>query len=195
MRSLARLGVLALLIPSLSVAQSANPQVRNGFTISFGLGAGSGGLSCSDCGTDRETGFSGYLRLGGAVRSNLIIGGETNGFTKTLSDGTVTFGYYSAIAQWYPQPNTGFFLKANAGIASSQFVVDDPSFGSIEVTSTGFGFGVGAGYDLRLGKNFSLTPYVNYLRSAGADAQYDGRSLDYKLNSNLVQLGLGFTWH
>lgn len=185
----------ALFAASLAGAQESSPSARNGFTIGFGIGAGSGGISCSGCATDRESGFSGYLRLGGAVRPGLIIGGETNGFVKTVEDGQVSFGFYSAVVQWYPQPQNGFFLKGNLGYAASQFVVDDFGLGSIEINTAGFGAGVGAGYDIRLGRMFSVTPYVNALTSFGADAQYAGRSLGEKLNSNLLQFGIGFTWH
>src|SRR5262245_36305320 len=92
-----------LLLASTVAAQESKSQVREGFTASFGFGAGSGGVSCDGCSTDRETGFSGYLRLGGAVRPGLIIAGETNGFVKSVEGGQVNFGFYSAAVQWYPQ--------------------------------------------------------------------------------------------
>ena len=43
---------------------------------------------------------------------------------------------------------------------------------------------LGIGYDIRLGKNFSLTPYLN-----GVGASFDGDGL------NVSQIGIGFSWH
>lgn len=75
-------------------------------------------------------------------------------------------------------------------------MVDDPDLGKIGIgTDGGLGFGAGAGYDFRMGKNFSLTPYVNYLLAAEADLKYERRPLDRKLSFNQLQIGLGFTWH
>ena len=194
-----RIGVIAagslLLVGSAVAAQTSLPQVREGFTASFGFGAGSGGVSCTNCSTTRETGVSGYLRLGSAVRPGLIVAGETNGFVKSIDGGQVNFSFYSAALQWYPQPASGFYLKGNAGFATSQFVVEDFGFGTLELESNGFAAGVGAGYDLRVGRMFSLTPYVNLMTSVRSEARFLGQSLGEKLNPNLLQFGIGFTWH
>ena len=193
-----RIGVIAattFLVASTVAAQQSNSQLRQGFTASFGFGAGSGGVSCTNCTTDRKTGVSGYLRLGGAVRPGLIVAGETSGFVKSIDGGQVNFGFYSAALQWYPLPASGFYVKSNAGFASSHFVVDDIGFGTRELRSSGFAAGVGAGYDLRVGRMFSLTPYVNLMTSVRSEARFLGQSLGEKLNPNLLQFGVGFTWH
>ena len=49
---------------------------------------------------------------------------------------------------------------------------------------TGSGAVLGLRYDARVGRNFSLTPYVRFM--AGS---FDAGS------ANVVQYGLGFTWH
>src|SRR6185369_2405092 len=99
--------VAAFVTATPAVAQDTHPQVRDGFTISFGFGGGSAGATCTSCNTDREKAPTGYLRLGGAVRPNLIIGGEINGWSKKATDQgfetTMTIATINAIAQWYPQ--------------------------------------------------------------------------------------------
>ena len=87
-------------------------------------------------------------------------------------------GLYGII-QFYLSPTSGFFLKGGAGFSS----VEISLFG-LTVEETGFGLIGGLGYDQRLGTNFSLSPYANYVRDS-----YDGGS------TNVMQLGVGVTWH
>ena len=199
MRALAGMALLAVVVasPVVAQAQGASTPTRQGFTISLGLGGGSAGLSCNGCDSDRENGLSGYLRMGGTVRPNLIVGGETNGFTKTESEAgaeaTATISYVSAYAQWLPQPANGFYLKGGLGLGLVNFEVTGTISGTMK--SKGAGLTLGTGYDWRLAPNFSLTPYANYLFMAKGDAKVDGTSTGEKLGANVLQLGLGVTWH
>lgn len=179
---------LLVLVPSALVAQL--PQTREGFGISFGFGGGSGAAECDLCSSDRETGFSGYLRLGGYVRPHVLIAFESNGYVKTLDGYDISGGFYSAVVQWYPNPLTGLYLKGGAGLMA--YLETD---GVDEVTVSALGLGVGIGYDARVGKNFSLTPYANLLFSGKADAKFNSGSTGVDASFNLLQIGLGFTWH
>jgi opacity protein-like surface antigen len=182
---------LLALLPAAAAAQdTARPQTREGFGISFGGGLGSVGLSCDGCDFDRETAISGYLRLGGYVRPNLMIAGETNGWTKDEDGVKGTASFISAVALWYPQPASGFYLKGGLGFSNT--TIED---GADEITAAGMGISLGLGYDWRLGTNFSLTPYMNWMKSFGAEAEFNGTGTGIDLNSDVLQIGLGFTWH
>ena len=181
--------LLLSLAPAPSMAQ-ANVQIRQGFGISFGLGFGSAGLDCDGCDFDRETGLSGYLRIGGYVRPNLFIAGETNGWVHSEDGLDEQISFLSAVAQWYPQVATGFYLKGGLGLAVS---AAEDAFD--ELSASGMGLTLGTGYDWRVGRNFSLTPYLNYLRAFGAEAELNGVGLGENLSTNVLQFGLGFTWH
>ena len=172
------------------LAQGGHAQARQGFWIGFGLGAGSAGADCADCSDERDTGVSGYLRMGGTVRPNLLIGGETNGWSYSSDGIDQQMGFISAVAYFYPAPTSGFYLKGGLGFAN--YTAEDDVD---ELTSSGFGITGGLGYDWRVSRNFSLTPYLNYMRQVGGSLEFNGLDLDESANVNLLQIGLGFSWH
>ena len=192
MRSLRIAAVLALVGATPLFAQSG-PLARHGFSLGFGLGAGSAGLSCDGCSTDRRGSISGYFSMGGAVRPDLVVSGELNAWSKSENSEDVTIGYLMATTNWYPQSAAGFYFKGGLGLGRMTYTVSD-AFGSSKLQSTGFGWQLGMGYDWRVAPSFSLTPYVQYLSTAGAKATIDGTSTGETLNSNVMQFGIGFTW-
>jgi hypothetical protein len=161
--------LLAILFATTATAQQA--QTRQGFWIGGGLGYGS--LGCNGC--DRVGAPSGYLKLGGTLRQNILLGVETNGWTKSEFGSRLTMGNVSGAVYWYPMPTNGMFVKAGAGYS----VLDN----DLSNTS-GFGLLGGVGYDVRVARNLSITPVANWFRGS-----FDGGS------ANVLQIGLGVTSH
>ena len=191
MRTISLILLSAVLIPATAQAQS-HPQTRNGFTISFGIGSGSASFDCDGCNSDQETAGSGYLRIGGAVRPNLIIAGQINSWTKSRNDAALSISTLAAVAQWYPNVTGGFYVEGGigAGTITTQYIFGG---GTFSTSKSGLGFQAGAGYDWRVARNFSLTPYVNYFSASTGSASYGSNS--DKLNAKVFHFGLGFTWH
>lgn len=185
---LLRAMLVSLVIPVSVAAQ--NPQTREGFGISFGLGTGSAGAECDGCSSDRENGLSGYLRLGGYVRPHVFLAFESTGWTFSQDGIDETLGFYMGVVQWYPNPDRGLFLKGGVGL--SRYLATD---GFDDVTGSGLGLSLGLGYDIRVGKNFSLTPYANFLSSTKSELEVNDVSSGLNVSANLLQIGLGFTWH
>jgi len=158
----------AILLASSASAQQA--QTRQGFWIGGGLGYGS--LGCDGC--DRVGAPSGYFKLGGTLRQNILLGVETNGWTKSELGNRLTMGNVSGAIYWYPMTN-GMFVKAGAG-----YSVLDSGIAS----TSGFGLLGGVGYDVRVGRNLSITPVANWFRGS-----FDGGS------ANVLQIGMGVTSH
>lgn len=187
-------GLLALALtaaaPATIAAQGQHPQTRQGFGISFGVGTGSAGATCNDCSSERDNGLSGYLRLGGYLRPNLFLAGETHGWVYSEDGVDSQLGFYTATAQWYPNVATGLYLKGGLGLAT--YAVTD---GTDDLNASAGAVVVGAGYDFRLGPNFSLTPYLNYLRSMEGEIKFNDISTGLNISANVFQVGLGFTWH
>lgn len=187
---LEHLFALASLVAAPALRAQRYPQTRDGFTISFGIGSGSSGTTCDGCTTDRQTAPTIYLRLGGAVRPDLIIAGEINSWDKQENGSRFSISTFNAVAQWYPQQRNGFYLIGGLGLGALHVEVP-ANIGTLTNDGSGFGYQVGAGYDIRLARNFSLTPYVNYFATSGVQFQHGGGSAD----GNVLHFGLGFTWH
>jgi hypothetical protein len=168
---------------------------REGYSLSLGLGGGSNAFTCPGCGTStRENGASGYLRVGKGMSQSVMAGLELNGWNKSENSVTGRTGMLSAIAQWYPSMTNGFFAKGGLGIGRT--TIDDKSGTVADKTeSTGFGYQVGMGYDMSIARRWSITPYVNYLATAGANAKLNGVDANQKLDANYLQYGLGLSWH
>jgi hypothetical protein len=178
-----------------SRTMAAAPTDREGYSLSLGLGGASAGVSCSTCGSsDRQNGASGYLRVGKGFSQALMMGLELNGWNKTENNATARNTMFSAVAQWYPSATNGFFAKVGAGMG--RMSVEDKSVTPTDkLQSTGFGYQFGLGYDIGIASRWSITPYANYLSTAGAKAQFNGTSTGEKMDGNYMQYGLGLSWH
>src|SRR5437867_11213502 len=155
-------------------AWAQHPQTREGFWIGFGFGYGSLGFSCSGC-SGTEGAPSGYLKLGGTLSPNLLIGGETDGWTKSISGTTLTAGNASLALYYYPQATGGFFLRGGVGVAELS------GGGSSE---TGFGPVTGVGYAVRVARTIEMPTVAN----CTCDAPESGGMLQVAQNA----LGITF---
>jgi hypothetical protein len=178
------------------VARRAEPAPMNdraGYSVSLGLGGASNGVSCADCATDRQNSASGFLRVGKGITPSVMAGLELNGWNKTENGVDGRGAMLSAIAQWYPSMTNGFFTKVGAGMG--RLTVEDKAPPATKLQSTGFAYQLGLGYDMSIARRWSITPYVNYLSTAGAKAQLNGVDMNEKMDGNYVQYGLGLSWH
>jgi hypothetical protein len=121
--------------------------------------------------------LSGYLTLGGKLSDKLLLGGETNGWSKDDQGTMVTAANASVVLYFYPSATGGFFLRGGLGWAT----LDIEGLGS----ESGGGAVFGLGYDVRVSRNMSLVPVLNFAGGALAN--------DFK--QNVVQIALGLTWH
>lgn len=163
------------------VAQDAagqNANLREGFWLSGGLGYGT--LGCQDC-SGREGGLSGNLAIGGTISQKVILGAATHGWTKSEGGATLTAGTLTAVIRFYPSATGGFFLLGGLGFGSLDLGIS----GLGNVRETGTGAVLGLGYDIRVGRMVSLTPYWNGI----------GIALSNGGDANVSQIGLGVTVH
>lgn len=157
--------------------EAPNPHARSGFWFVGGLGYGS--LGCQECDV-REGGFSGGLALGGTISQKVLLGGATTIWTKSENGVTLSVGTALAMIRFYPSNTGGFFLTGGLGVGS----VDLDISGIVSASETAFGALLGLGYDIRVARNLSLTPYLNSF-ALSSDA----------LNANVGQVGLAISVH
>ena len=153
-------------------AQGPRPQAREGFWFSAGLGYGT--LGCQDC-FGREDGLSGGLSFGSVVNDRLLFGVGTTGFAKTVLGETFSVGTLDARVRFYPVRTSGFFLNGGIGLGSVSYAGD---------AEFGVGVMLGLGWDIRVGRNVSLTPFWNGFAMSNSN-----------VDANVGQIGIGFTIH
>lgn len=189
--------VLVTAILNAAMASTAHAQDRRGFWIGAGIGLGSADASAAGVfDFDRSRIGALDIETGWTVNPRLLIGVEFNAFAVTLFNAStirdVGIGDVSATVTYYPRQSSGLFVKAGAG-PSFAYSLEDSSPGG-DVTGSGMGAIVGAGYDMYLGRNFSLTTNVDFRFSRIGEltlAQQSGfRS--WKHNVLDVTLGIKF---
>ena len=169
---------------------------RHGFWGGIGLAAGSIGSSCDGCGDNRTFGPAAYLRAGGTLTDKLLLGVEVAGWG--LDESGVRQGLASALVDlfWYPTLSADFHLKFGLGVLSYERRTD--ALGSNSTTTeTAGAVSLGLGYDLRLGGNVSLVPFVNAYGSSDVKRKVNGTEVitGGGFRRDMVQLGLGLTLH
>ena len=170
------------------VPVSANQ--RQGFWIGFGVGGGSIGANCADCTTDRTGGVTGFLRLGGTISQHVLLGGEIDGWGKKQNGVTGSMGFGSFIASIYPTANAGFFLQLGLG---GMTYTEDDGIDKIEATAPAGSFGLG--YDFRVGRMLSVTPFINALASSAVSFKINGVSPPVGADRATVQNGDTILWY
>lgn len=191
------LAALALVILPLIGLQAQETQeqaknARSGFWFSGGLGWGSVGADCTGCTSDRTGGFSGNIRLGGTLGGGrFLLGGESNGWLHSESGIDENMGFASFVFVWYPSLRGAFFLKF--GVGGMYYKADN---GFNEVTATAPAGSFGLGYDIRVARNLSLTPYLNSLATSSVEAKVNGVKVPgIDITTNLIQVGLAISVH
>jgi opacity protein-like surface antigen len=176
----------ALLLLAAAPAQAQRTAVHQGFWISFGFGAGTAfGDDAFD--GDSKFGGAGFLRMGGSPSQQLLIGGEMIGWGTDQDGVQIGRGALMFTALYYPSPRGGLYLKGSAGFAGRSAEWEIPVDGrtaTVTEEEGGIGLGAGLGYDIQLGRNFFLTPALDFV--------YTGTEGD---GASLLLFTLGATWH
>jgi hypothetical protein len=157
---------------------------RSGFHFNAGVGPGVFDEQCrDDCEEGAETGFSGFLSVGGFVDPKTVAGIEGTGWTKDVSG--VSTQVWSAMGQVtrYLSTTSGLFLRGGVGWVGYHDDADQ--------TAGGPGFSGRIGYDFLPGK-VHIAPYLGYVRTFdGIDLKRDGNEVGFNFVVSQFQVGLG----
>ena len=185
----------------IALPSTAAAQERKGFWGSFGLGQGSIGVSAQTfAGTpfqeDRDAGFVGEIGLGWALNQQLLVGLELKAMFATLPGDVATLDVsnVSAALTYYPRPASNFFVRGGVGGSFLDLTFDAPEPNLAVEAGKGIGFSAGAGYDVYLGRGFSLTPAVGFWYGRPGDLGVAGQTLlkNWKHNVFDVTLSIKF---
>lgn len=200
----AYLVVLALLCGAAAAAyaQEAPKRHRRGLWGELGSGPGYVRIACSDCeDVVGATGTTGYLRVGGVISKNVVIGVEffsfldkAFGFAPEDSNAVAETGTAAIVLLWYPGRH-GLFFKGGVGAAFGQFSVPVDSAGvALADTSNGGGIGLtfGLGWDLPISRKFAITANAAAFVTALGDVALPGRRVDDVI-ATIYQASIGFT--
>lgn len=178
--------VLLLLAPVPALAQDADAAgPHQGFWVGFGLG---GGTNFADFADGARAGVGGYVRLGGTISQQLLIGGELIGWGRNRNGNTFSESGATAVALFYPVQR-GIFLKGGAGFAAW---AAQPSTGGSTQTAGGFAGTLGLGYDLQIGSTLYLTPNLDFLFHT---MESDGTAFAGVSSGAVLLFTLGLTWY
>jgi hypothetical protein len=131
-----------------------------------------------------------FLKLGGAPSQHLLIGGAITGWSHSSGGATETMANLTGSLYVYPRARSGFFFTGGLGL-SGYHVNTVPAW-----DGTGWGLTLGAGYDIRVGRDVSLTPVVNYLYGAVGDVTVPGTGVvGSRWRQDVIDVGLGVTFH
>jgi hypothetical protein len=184
--------VAAAVLAATTLGAQSGRNKREGIWIGIGAGPGNAGTYCDQCPEDRTWGFSGSVRIGGTIASNLLLGFETNGLLGTVDTVDSRLGFASLTATLFPSQYNNFFVKI--GLGGMKYYAAQPGSEIDALAPSVMG---GIGYEFEVGRNSSLVvvPYFNYLASTSVDVQVNGQPVPTSsISVNLFQLGLGLLW-
>ncbi|MCZ6767496.1 MAG: autotransporter domain-containing protein [bacterium] len=164
------------------------PHKREGFFVGAGLGFGSAGADVTVVQElTRQNGGTGNVRMGWAIRDNLVAGVEFTGFAAFFSQQATddlrwVLTLSSLAVTWWPG-NMGLYVRGGAGIATSR--VEVVTTGAQRQDNAGAGVLLATGYEWRLMENMAIGPQAEYVYM-----KIDG---DLTKNANYVSFSLQLT--
>ncbi|HYV97937.1 MAG TPA: hypothetical protein VE967_10815 [Gemmatimonadaceae bacterium] len=193
-----KLGVAGLALAAFATAAAAQTKARH-TGWSFGLGVADGKLrvSCSGCEFPaKEGGLEGVFQVGWSLSDAIIILADGQVYAKHQEDSrgnpaNTDYQMGSVVAQWYPSRKWEHFLKAGFGMSHTAMFLDVSSLGLRDVRSNNGVMRMGLGTDLRFGRNWSLTPFLDYSLGMSANTNVAG----IKAKVSMLSFGVAATWH
>ena len=193
--------ILALAAVEAAAAQNhVDSQPREALDrLGAGYGSAAASASCEGCSGDRTGSFTGFLKLGGTLNPQVLLGVESNAWIKSLDvanglDAKLTLAAVSGTVTVYPMSTTAFFLKGGVGLS---FMSTRAGLSGLSAHASKAGWGVigGLGYDLRVGRKTSITPSFNYYYGKPGDISVGGDVVFPGWNQNVLDFALGITFH
>lgn len=199
------LGAVALPAAAQDITPATDGPARQGFYIGLGVAGASVSADCKACADADAAGmFGSHIKLGGTLSKSVRLGADLFGVTTTDGifadltgaggDLTETAGHLMLAVTVYPKAAGNFWFQAGLGsVVYLADVKDDQQY-----TGRGFGGMLGVGWDLRVGKNGSVTPYLSLTSGTnGKLYDEDGNALTGReeWQTAFLALGVDYVFH
>jgi len=190
--------ILAVMVAA--PAMAGPPAHRTGFYIGLGMGLGMATWDWADPSqfgsAPSEWAGTANFHLGGALRENLVLGAEFQGWAKKwrverstgeqLGDVTVQMGSLTFAATWWPG-NVGYYLRGGIGIGRARMELDDGNVTVKPAADTGLALLGAMGYEWRITDRFALGPQLEVVY-LGVDGDIFG-------NATVLDGSIQFNWY
>jgi hypothetical protein len=183
------------MLGALALTASAQTRPRHeAFNGALGIGFGKLRTACAGCAQANDGAFQFTARGGWTMTDAFIVSGDFVVFQKHVQDdrgNDANTNYYAFTADvlWYPSKRWEIFFKGGGGVSSTSLSLDTP-VGARHVKASAPLLRIGMGTDMRLGRSWALTPYVDYLLGLDATTNISG----VKIKSSILLFGAAVTW-
>ena len=152
-------------------------------------------MTCGSCRSPIDhIGTSLHARVGGALRANLILAAELDGFAssepESVTETATSLIALNVVAQWYPSFTRGYFISA--GLGGGRLEASTRSLLESGTTSpVGPAFKIGTGYDIIVTSTLAITPFGSFVYVSGGTPS-DNTA---RMNGNVFLIGVQATLH
>ena len=174
--------LLAVLVPASARAQAhppspaRTPKRGGGLWMDAGIGYGYLHLTCATCPTVVAAhGVAATVSVGFTPAQNVLVGLQAQNWANAGGSLTQRVGSVLAVAQWYPWPARGLFLRAGTGIVFGPVAPQAAGAPPASAQGTGVGLALGAGYDIKLSPRLGLAVQAATHISALGDLMVNGQ--------------------
>lgn len=161
--------------------------------VAAGLGAGVAHVSCASCLGESGLGPAGFVRVGGAYRTNLIVGLQFDWWQSTRQSGyretSIMLSSTNLVLQYYPSTTRRWFVTSGLGVGIMD-VSTSMFSGGENGSAHGVGYQLGVGYAKLIARHLTLTPYASYFGVSG------GTIPDWqdRLSGSAFHVGVSLDW-
>ncbi len=197
-RALAVIASFASATPVCAQEQDDVQLAHQGFHATIGLGMGQSTTHCLSCTVSTTTtGPTLTMRFGGALTPNVVLSAEYTAQAKMSDVATAVALWTSLLVQWYPRARQGFFVDVGGGLAlHNEDIPATEATAATQIAVVEWGYQFGAGYDIRLSRGTSITPFADLLIARGTPGPTDAHDpvTGPKVGASMVHAGVAVSW-
>jgi hypothetical protein len=178
-----------------SAATAQTRPRHQAWNIALGVGQGLLTPTCSSCANvDRERAFIAIARVGWTVRDRFILGVDGGVYQRQRFEGrdeTVSTDYQVVTidALFYANHRSEVFLKFGFGISHLSAMLN-PGTGYRQMSMYGPAIRFGTGIDMRLGRAWALSPFVDAVVGLRGGSDVPGVTS----RTSAILFGMAVTW-